>query len=402
MRMRWLDAARGIGILLLFPVVFRLALHPAGEAAGPAEGPGGTALWYGIELFADQTAFWLLAMCAGCAMAAHRRNGDDERVWTARHRARWLLLLGLGLAHGYYLWPESLLPAAALAAILVSGAVRDTSCRPLQAAALAAALPIAAWAAHMESIHRFTNDPGGPSWDRFAVSTPDYDEWESASYRGSWSEQEAARRAQWTTRVTEHGPLRDCWHMGAGMLFGLWWERAGRHRRRRPGAAELIAAGAGVNAVAASMHMGGLEPGLAARIADMTNYAGGALLAAGILAAATRADLAGGRPGPVGDALCSIGRRPLTAFAAVTLAAAAVGHGWGLGLHGLLTPAESFATTLALGTAAAAALVLLPPDTAGLLEHWRGRAADGIVATAVRGKEPAAAGPDGADGTGRE
>ena len=381
MRMRWLDASRGIGILLLFPVVFRLALQPAGETMRPAAGAAGTALWYAIELFADQTAFWLLAMCAGCAMAVHRRNDVDERVWTARHRARWLLLLALGLFHGYYLWPASLLPAAALAAILVSGAVRDTACRPLRAAVLAAALPTVVWAAQMENLDRRTAGAGGASWDHFAVSTPDYDAWESASYRGSWSEQNSARRAQWTTRVTEQGPLRDCWHMGAGMLFGLWWERAGRHRRRRPRAGELIAAGLGVNAAAASMHMGPFEPGLAARIADMANYAGGALLAAGILAAATRADLAH-RVSRGREALCRIGRRPLTAFGAVTLAAAAVGHGWGLGLHGMLTPAESFAITVALGTATAAALVLLPPKATGRLEQWRGLATENVVATA--------------------
>lgn len=383
MRFSWLDTARGVGTLLLFPVIFRLGLQPAGAAAAPAEGPGRAAWWYGVELAGDQTGFWLLAMCAGCAMAAHRRAHDDERVWTALHRARWLLLLPFGLAHAYYLWPASLVPAAAVAAIVIAGAVRDTGCRPIQAAMLAAAVPIAAEAAHIESINRWSAGAEA-SWDRFAVSTPEYDEWESASYRGSWAEQEEARRAQWITLLSRHGPLRDGWQMGAGMLFGLWWERAGRHRRRRPGAAELVAAGIGVNAIAATMHMTPLEAGLAARFAGMASYAGGALLAAGVLAAATRRETAGAR-GPLATGLGGIGRRPLTAFALTTLAAAAVGHGWGLGLHGVLTPAETGATALALGAAIAAGLLLLPPDRGGTLERWRARAAGAVVAAAVRG-----------------
>ena len=292
-------------------------------------------------------------MAGGCSLAAARIGTADERAWTAAHRARCATLGLAALAHAYWIWPDSRLPAMLLAALLISSAVRDQTSRPGQGAitvgCVALMLGIAEpwlWADYLME--------AGQTWtDRFAISNPWYDEWESASFAGDWAAQQAVRTNLWRQALEHDLPMRDIWQAAAGLFWGLWWYRAGRHRETaRRWRWHLVAGGLMMNATAAwtATATPWNEPGLAMQMADWMNYTGGAAAAAGTVMAATGAPTTNWQTAD-GVVLQRLGRRSLSAYLVATVAGAWVAHGWGLSLHGQLNTEQQAATVLAVATA---------------------------------------------------
>ena len=340
-RLPWIDAVRGLAILAMGASITRSMLHPVGASYRPQDGTGGLLWWMLVETFLDQTGVWLFAIAAGIALAAKRTTLQDDRQWTIEHRARALTLVIAGLAHAYYVFPQSILPAGLWACLFVSKAVRENECRPIRAAAITAVLPILLMVYDTTNWDRYLSEAGTTWTDRFEISTTAFDTWETASYTGPWAEQDRVRHHQWMQAQTSTTFKSTLWQMTAGIFFGLWWYRAGRHRRHRKKlAGELAATGIMMNAAAAVLAQYPLEPGLMMRIADQLNYIGGALLAAGICIALTIThDDFWERP--AARTVSRIGNCTLTAYVLWTTGLAGIGTGLGLGLHGRLSPVET-------------------------------------------------------------
>ena len=346
-RLPWIDTLRGLAMLALTATLTRSMLHPVGASYGAQEGPGGILWWMLVETFLDQTGVWLFAIAAGLALAARRAETPDDRQWTIEHRARLLTLAIAALAHAYYVFPHSMIPAGVWACLILSKAIRDQECRPIRTAALAALVPILFVMYETTSLDGYLSQAGATWTNRFEISTTAFDAWETASYSGSWTEQTQVRHHQWLDAQTGTMARRTLWQMAAGILFGLWWHRAGRHRERpRRLAAELAATGLLMNVAGAVLAQYPVEPGLMMRIADQLNYAGGGLVAASVCIALTmNHDKVGVRAGA--RTLIRIGNTALTTYLLWTTVLAMVAGGLGLGLHGQLSPLQTATLWLA-------------------------------------------------------
>ena len=369
-RRHWLDGMRGIALLLMLPAAARMALHPSGQAWRAQPDAGGWSWWLITETFSDETAVWLLAMCIGAGLALRRNRFEDERTWTAQHRARWLVLLAAALLHAYHIAPWSVLAATCAAALLISEAVRESTCRPCRTGIAIACIPVMITVGESILWERAVQGSGQPWATRLEMTNPTYDHWETASYQGDWQAQKTVRRRTWWNTTTRDLPRRDLWHIGAGILIGLWWQRAGRHRRRasRDGW-RLMTAGLTLNVGSASLGWLEMDTGLTERTADLVNYAGGGFLAAGLLGTIGQTTNRLWQTA-AGDILAAAGRHPLSLGAIGTLTLAAIAHGWGLGLHGQLNGSQSTAICIMFG---ATALAL----SAFRTEHERGPAETG-------------------------
>ena len=384
-RVPWLDAVRGLAVLAMLPLAAEGLLHPRAEALrGPAIDPTlqpvAWAAWVLLHAAGRQTPVWLLAICAGAGLALAREARDDPE-WTMHHRARWLLLLAAALCFQLAVWPSGPLAGLPLAALLLAAPVRDSVARPLWPAIAAGAAPIILAVWEMEQWARYV-DASGQTWaDIFQPSNPDYDRWESAAYAGDWRGQAEVHLAHWRDRTARALPLNDLWHAGAGLLAGVWWMRQGRHRNVAPRVRRSLAASGTLACATAAALATGESTGLALRIAGLLDYAGAGVVSISITACAARADASTWRT-PVGTLLQRAGRRSLSIFAFTTTLLAAIGHGWGLGLHGRLDFAQTAAAT---ASAIAVALAMsLPADDrwARPLETWWRRAAGRLVRAA--------------------
>ena len=378
-RLAWLDAGRGIGLLLMIPAVVRLALHPIAQSWAPKAGAAWWSYWLAAETTSDETGIWILAICAGAGLSVHRACYDDERQWTAAHRARWLILLPAALAHAYYFAPWSVLASGCMAALMMTQAIRETTARPVRTGITVATVPLVLIVGHMVLWNAYVERSGEPWEDRFQISNSEYERWESASYTGDWESQTTVRRRTWWERTTTTGPARHLWQLAGGILIGLWWHRAGRHRKMAPQHAwRLTTAGLTVNAAGALLVWTGLAPGTTARIGDMLNYVGGGMLAMGIIAWATTAK---------GEfwlnaatrTVRSIGRHSLTLYASWSAALAATGHGWGWGLHGSLDARQTVSICVISAAAMSAAAALQAEQRHGPFERWWRRSAEGLM-----------------------
>ena len=373
-----LDALRGLAVIGLLPLFARAALIPSGAVARPQEGATGAALWTVLETTADETALWLCAISAGAAMALRRRSFSNERAWTADHRARMLTLLLLALAHALYVAPHSALANGAIAALLMSTAIREPESGSLHLGSALGAVPIAIAAAGIVG-WAIETAPASADWtDRFARSNPVYEEWETTKLQGNWHEQQEVRQRLWAEVIADRGVKRDLWQIGAGIMIGLALMR--RERPLRPAAAaRLTAAGAATNAIAAVVALSPVEPGLGERLAEALNFGGGGALATGI--AVLTLDGRWRLPATV----AATGRNALTAFLTGTTVAAGIGHGWGLGLMGRAGAAEVAAAAV-VTTICGVVAALLAGGRRGPAETlWR-QSAGALLATARAGR----------------
>ena len=378
-RLAWLDASRGIGLLLMIPAIVRLALHPIGESWAPKAGAAWWSYWLAVETVSDETGIWILAICAGAGLAIHRSTFDDEQLWTATHRARYLILMPVALAHAYYFAPWSVLASGCLAALMMTQAIRETTARPVRTGIAVAAVPVLLIIGHMVLWNAYV-ERSGEAWDdRFQMSNTEYERWESASYTGDWESQTSVRKETWWQRTTTLGPARHLWQMAGGILIGLWWHRAGRHRSRAGRDAwRLTTGGLTANALGALLVWSELQPGTTARLADMFNYVGGGMLAIGIVALATTANTDFWSNSAT-STLRSIGRHSLTLYASLTAALAATAHGWGAGLHGALDAQQTFSVCVISAAAMSAGAALRSGNRRGPAEKWWRRSADRLV-----------------------
>ena len=131
------------------------------------------------------------------------------------------------------------------------------------------------------------------------------------------------------------------------MLAGLWWHRRGRHVCRARHLPEgLAATGLGLTGASLWIATANAYHPITLSVTNAITYAGGALLAAAAVIAFTRTAAATWES-PAGRWLCACGQASLSIYLLANLLLAAVAQGWGLGLHGRLTPEQTAATTLA-------------------------------------------------------
>ena len=352
-RIRWLDALRGAAVLAIVPLNARWLLHPADAYHDPSlQGPPGLLawLWWAVpELLFDHSTLFVLAAVFGVSLSA-ARAADADPGWTRRHRARLFLLGTLGFAHGALIWPGDILFPYALTALLLSGAVRqvdDDSNGLAWLAVIAAALPpvLVLWGLHM-TIRGF-EAAGADPHAAYVLATPEFRAWESGLYAGPFRDSLEVKWMQWSRQITTTFGFSTLWHAGAGMLAGIWWHRRGQHVCREPRLPEALA-GTGLALTGASLWIAtanAYHP-ITLSATNPVTYAGGALLAAAAVVAFTRSGTATWET-PAGRWLCACGQASLSIYLLANLLLAAVAQGWGLGLHGRLTPEQTAATTLA-------------------------------------------------------
>ena len=353
-RMRWLDALRGAAVLAIIPLNARWLLHPADAYHDPSlQGPPGVLawLWWAVpELLFDHSTLFVLAAVFGISLSA-ARAADTDPGWTRRHRARLLLLGALGFAHGALVWPGDILFPYALTALLLSGAVRQVendSNGLAWLAATAAALPpvLVLWGLHA-TITGF-EAAGVDPHAAYALATPEFRTWESGLYAGPLLDSLEVKWMQWERQITTTFAFSTLWHAAAGMLAGLWWHRRGQHVCTEPHLPEALAA-TGLALTGASLWTAtanAYHP-ITLSATNALTYAGGALLAAAAVVAFTRTGPAAWET-PAGRWLRACGQASLSIYLLANLMLAAVAQGWGLGLHGRLTPEQTAATTLAV------------------------------------------------------
>ncbi|MYD84726.1 MAG: DUF418 domain-containing protein [Acidobacteria bacterium] len=356
-RIRWLDALRGAAVLGIIPLNARWLLHPGDAYHDPSlQGPPGVIawLWWAIpELLFDHSTLFVLAAVFGVSLSI-ARAADSDPGWTRRHRARLLVIGTVGFAHGALVWPGDILWPYALTALLLTGAVRqveDDSNALFWLAVVAAALPpvVGLWALYA-TVGGYEAAGVNPH-TAYVLATPELRAWESAGYAGSFRDSLAVKWTQWITQSTSTMGTWTLWHAGAGMLAGVWWHRRGRrvcgdnpHLPHALAAAGLALTGASLWIATASAY----HP-ITLTWTKWVTYAGGALLAAAAVTAFTRTDPAAWDT-PAGRGLRACGQASLSIYLLSSLLLAGVAQGWGLGLHGRLTPEQSAATTLAVMT----------------------------------------------------
>ena len=353
-RMRWLDALRGAAVLAIIPLNARWLLHPADAYHDPSlQGPPGVLawLWWAVpELLFDHSTLFVLAAVFGISLSA-ARAADTDPGWTRRHRARLLLLGALGFAHGALVWPGDILFPYALTALLLSGAVRQAekdSNGLAWLAATAAALPpvLVLWGLHA-TIRGF-EAAGVDPHAAYALATPEFRAWESGLYAGPFRDSLEVKWMQWERQITTTFAFSTLWHAAAGMLAGLWWHRRGQHVCTEPYLPEALAAtGLALTGTALWTATANAYHPITLSATNALTYAGGALLAAAAVVAFTRTGPAAWET-PAGRWLRACGQASLSIYLLANLMLAAVAQGWGLGLHGRLTPEQTAATTLAV------------------------------------------------------
>ena len=351
-RIPWVDALRGAAVLAIVPLNARWLLHPADAYHDPSlQGPPGTLawLWWAVpELFFDHSTLFVLAAVFGISLSA-ARAADADPGWTRRHRARLILLGALGFAHGALVWPGDILYPYALTALLLTGAIRQIEPRSNALAWLAAAAaaipPVIGLSTLLATLAGYEAAGVDPR-SAYLLATPEFREWESALYAGPFLGSLAVKWTQWSQQATAVLGVWTLWHAAAGMLGGLWWHRRGRHRCTHPHLPHALA-GAGLTLTAAALHFATASAYHAITLAwtNWVTYAGGALLSAATVAAFTRTDAATWER-PMGRWLRACGQSSLSIYLLANLMLAAVAQGWGLGLHGRLTPEQTAATTL--------------------------------------------------------
>lgn len=353
-RIPWLDALRGAAVLAIVPLNARWLLHPADAYHDPSlQGPPGVLawLWWAVpELLFDHSTLFVLAAVFGISLSA-ARAADADPGWTRRHRTRLFLLGALGFAHGALVWPGDILFPYALTALLLSGAVRqveDESNGLAWLALAAAAIPpaLVLWGLHM-TIADF-EAAGVDPHDAYVLATPEFRAWESGLYAGPLLDSLEVKWMQWERQITTTFAFSTLWHAAAGMLAGLWWHRRGQHVCTEPHLPEALAA-TGLALTGASLWIAtanAYHP-ITLSATNALTYAGGALLAAAAVVAFTRTGAAAWET-PAGRWLCACGQASLSIYLLANLMLAAIAQGWGLGLHGRLTPEQTAATTLAV------------------------------------------------------
>ena len=354
-RIRWVDALRGAAVLAIIPLNARWILHPADAYHDPSlQGPPGifTWLWWAIpELVFDHSTLFVLAAVFGISLSA-ARAADADPGWTRRHRARLFLLATAGFAHGALIWPGDILYAYALTAMLLTGAIRQTdddSNTLLRLAVIAAAVPpaLALWTLHatLGGYEAAGVDPA----TTYVLATPEFREWETALYAGPFRDSLEVKWAQWGMQATVTLGIWTMWHAAAGMLAGLWWHRRGqdRHRNNPHLPAVLAATGLGLTGGSLWIATANAYHPITLAWTNWVTYAGGALLAAAAVVAFARLDTKTWDTA-AGRSLCACGQASLSIYLWANILLAAVAQGWGLGLHGRLTPEQTAATTLAV------------------------------------------------------
>ena len=353
-RIPWVDALRGAAVLAIVPLNARWILHPADAYHDPSlQGPPGTLawLWWAIpELLFDHSTLFVLAAVFGVSLSA-ARAADSDPGWTRRHRARLFLLGAAGFAHGALIWPGDILYPYALTALLLTGAVRqieDSSNALAWLAATAAAIPPALM---LFGLHAMLSDYEAAGIDpntAYTLATPDYRTWESTLYAGPFRESLEVKWAQWSTQTTTMFGTWTLWHAGAGMLAGLWWHRRGQHACNNPHLPQALAAtGLALTAAALWIATANHYHPITLSWTNSVTYAGSALLAAAAVIAFTRTSPHVWET-PAGRWLRACGQASLSIYLLANLLLAGIAQGWGLGLHGRLTPEQTAATTLAV------------------------------------------------------
>lgn len=354
-RIRWVDALRGAAVLAIIPLNARWILHPADAYHDPSlQGPPGVLawLWWAVpELLFDHSTLFVLAAVFGISLSA-ARAADADPGWTRRHRARLCLLAAAGFAHGALIWPGDILFAYALTAMLITGAIRqadDDTDTLLRIAVAAAAVPpaLALWALHatLGGYEAAGFDPAAS----YVLATPEFREWETAFYASTFTDSLEVKWTQWSMQATATLGMWTMWHAAAGMLAGVWWHRRGQHKHGNSPHLPAALAATGLALTGGSLWIATADAYHPVTLAwtNWVTYAGGALLAAAAVVAFTRVDddswdTAAGR------ALCACGQASLSVYLWANVLLAGVAQGWGLGLHGRLTPEQTAAATLAV------------------------------------------------------
>lgn len=356
-RIRWLDALRGAAVLAIIPLNARWLLHPTDAYHDPSlQGPPGVVawLWWAIpELLFDHSTLFVLAAVFGVSLSA-AREADSDPGWTRRHRARLCILGAIGIAHGTLVWPGDILWPYALTALLMSGAVRQVeegsnalAWLAVTSAAVPSALGLWGLQATIDAYQAAGTDPRSA----YVLATPEFRQWESTLYAGSFRESLEVKWTQWTLQSTTTMAFLTLWHATGGMLAGIWWHRRGRHVcRDQPHLPHVLTAG-GLALTGASLWIAtanAYHP-ITLSWTNWITYGGGALLAAAAVVAFTRADASAWET-PPGRWLRACGQASLSIYLFASLLLAAIAQGWGLGLHGRLTPEQTAVTTLAVMT----------------------------------------------------
>lgn len=354
-RIRWVDALRGAAVLAIIPLNARWILHPADAYHDPSlQGPPGVLawLWWAIpELLFDHSTLFVLAAVFGISLSA-ARAADADPGWTRRHRARLFLLAAAGFAHGALIWPGDILYAYALTAMLLTGAIRQTGDDTntlLRLGVVAAALPpvLALWAlqATLSGYEAGGFDPA----TSYVLATPEYREWETALYAGPFGASLEVKWTQWSMQATATLGIWTMWHAAAGMLAGIWWHRRGQDRCRNSAHLPVALAATGLALTGGSLWIATADAYHPITLAwnNWVTYAGGALLAAAAVVAFARVD-ADAWETTAGRSLCACGQASLSIYLWANILLAGIAQGWGLGLHGRLTPEQTAAATLAV------------------------------------------------------
>ena len=312
-RVAGLDALRGAATLAGIPIAARWILHPRAHAFDPtvveAQTAASIAWWHLSEVLADETWLWLLAGAFGMGLAA-ARGRDPSSAWVRTHYARMAVLIAIGLAWSLLVWPGDVLVLLGLTGLMITGAVTDRDCLPWRlgigtgAAAIAASLALADGTGPLLMSGRLPNQPA-------EIGSASYNAWETRMYKGDANEGFTVRGQQMGDLWSRMYPARMLWQCASAMLLGIWWFRAGRHRRWRKGTAwALGTVGLLYTAVATWRSHAAAFDDLVVTTLQNGTYVGGALLAAGLAVALTGHDAGMGGAGR--RWLATAGRHSLT------------------------------------------------------------------------------------------
>ena len=338
-----LDVLRGfalLGILLInmwvFAMPFAVLQNPT--AYGDLSGLNYLA-WLGTHIFAQEKFITLFTLMFGAGIILFTRSKDD-RTAHRLHRRRTVILLGIGLAHAYFLWYGDILVQYALCGLFVAS-MRDWE--PVMLARFG--LLLVAVPTVLSVLQGISLAPGAvvPGWMPSEAALAS----EIETYRSGWLAQFDHRAPTAFSLQTSGFLAGTFWRLSGLMLWGMALFKSDVLSNGRStafywrllvgggvGGLALILTGVWYNTTV--VEWAGRE---AAYFGGQFNYWGSALLA-GAYIAAVMLYCRWRTEGPVITALSAVGRTALSNYLLQTVLATSIFYGHGLGLFGMLSRVE--------------------------------------------------------------
>lgn len=343
-RFELFDVLRGVAILGIFIVNLQIFAKPMAVYMNPAnygslEGIDGLA-WLLMHIFFDAKFITLFSLLFGAGLVvAGRRAKEAERSAWARHLRRSLILLVVGLAHGYLLWSGDILAFYALCGFLVFALRRAGPKTQFIVGTLVFLVVPLIYSAAQVSLEYMPEEELAAMKSDWAPP-PETMAAEVAAFQGGWDEQQPLRLRETFSMHTEALLFYMLWRVSGVMLMGmalLQWGVLNGQRRPRfyawqvgiclPLGLALVAYGANYNWTNdfsfETTFFGG----------SLYNYFGSLLMALGYIGIVGLIVTTQVLPA-LRARLAAVGRLALTCYLGQTLIATTLFYGHGVGLFG--------------------------------------------------------------------